>query len=196
MTTTRRNWILGGVAAAIVIGAMAFAVFRPDKLFVDEVVDEQLDSGVVAALDATSTTAAPPDSVADPAEGTAPTTMPTTTAPPAGPTVLAGGSWISLGRYTTTGSVAVVRDGETTTLVFQDLATDNGPDLFVYLSPSAAEQGSDLPPGAINLGGLQGNIGTQTYELPADVDLSQYASVVIWCDRFSSAFGAAPLTPV
>jgi Electron transfer DM13 len=24
-------------------------------------------------------------------------------------------------------------------------------------------------------------------------DLARYASVVIWCDRFNSAFGAAPL---
>ena len=179
----------------MLLAAVGFAVFRPDKLFVDDVVDEELDSGVAAALEATTTTA-PTTSVPD--GGPESTAAPVTTAPPEpeGPVVVAGGSWSSIGRYTTTGDVAAVRDGDTTTLVFQDLATDNGPDLFVYLSPSPAEEGSSLPPEAVNLGGLQGNIGTQTYELPADLDLSQFASVVIWCDRFSSAFGAAPLTPV
>jgi len=30
-------------------------------------------------------------------------------------------------------------------------------------------------------------------QIPAETDLSRYVSVVIWCDRFNSAFGAAPL---
>jgi electron transfer DM13 len=45
----------------------------------------------------------------------------------------------------------------------------------------------------LDLGRLQGNIGSQNYELPSDADLTRYRSVVIWCDRFNSAFGAAPL---
>jgi hypothetical protein len=44
-----------------------------------------------------------------------------------------------------------------------------------------------------NLGRLQGNIGDQNYEIPADLSLDTYASVVVWCDRFDSAFGAADL---
>ena len=190
MTTTKRNWILGGVGIAVILGAIGFAVFRPDKLFVDDVVEEDLDADVAAALDATTT--APPTTEPDAAEPT--TTAPPTTEP-AGPLVTAAGSWISLGRYTTSGEVAVVTEGDTSTLVFDELATDNGPDLFVYLSPSDAADGENLPEGSLNLGGLQGNIGTQTYEIPPGTDLSQYSSVVIWCDRFSSAFGAAQLAP-
>jgi len=45
----------------------------------------------------------------------------------------------------------------------------------------------------VNLGRLKGNQGDQNYPLPADVDLGRFASVVIWCDRFDSAFGAADL---
>ena len=44
-----------------------------------------------------------------------------------------------------------------------------------------------------NLGRLRGNQGDQNYDLPADVELGRFASVVIWCDRFDSAFGAADL---
>jgi hypothetical protein len=45
----------------------------------------------------------------------------------------------------------------------------------------------------VDLGRLQGNLGDQNYAVPAEVDLSRYRSLVIWCDRFNSAFGAAPL---
>ena len=45
----------------------------------------------------------------------------------------------------------------------------------------------------IDLGDLKGNIGPQNYEIPEDVDLSRYKTVVIWCVRFGVAFGAAEL---
>ncbi|HZM30044.1 MAG TPA: DM13 domain-containing protein [Acidimicrobiales bacterium] len=44
-----------------------------------------------------------------------------------------------------------------------------------------------------NLGRFQGNIGDQNYELPPVVDPGRFASVVVWCDRFDSASGAADL---
>jgi hypothetical protein len=40
---------------------------------------------------------------------------------------------------------------------------------------------------------LTGNIGSQNYEIPADVDLDIYNTVVIWCVRFGVAFNAADL---
>ena len=46
----------------------------------------------------------------------------------------------------------------------------------------------------MNLGGLKGNIGNQNYEIPPEINLADYTSVVIWCDRFDAAFGAADLT--
>ncbi len=49
----------------------------------------------------------------------------------------------------------------------------------------------NLDDDVVNLGHLKGNQGDQNYDLPADVDLARFASVVIWCDRFDSAFGAA-----
>ncbi len=45
----------------------------------------------------------------------------------------------------------------------------------------------------IDLGSIKGNIGDQNYELPADVDLNKFRSVSIWCKRFGVNFGAAPL---
>jgi Electron transfer DM13 len=45
-----------------------------------------------------------------------------------------------------------------------------------------------------DLGALKGNVGSQNYAIPADVDLAQLTSVSIWCDRFDVSFGAAALT--
>ena len=144
---TPRTTLLAGAGLLIVLAA-AFALFRPDKLFVDQVVDEELDAGVVAALDERDATdeSAPPASApaADPLMTAPPTTAPPTTA---GPVVLARGAWTSL-NHTTTGTVGLVEDAGTTTLVFDELVTDNGPDLFVYLSPAAVGGGADYLAGA------------------------------------------------
>ncbi len=77
---------------------------------------------------------------------------------------------------------------------FEDFNTENGPDLFVYLStvPGDAQE-SDFPGEFIDLGNLKGNIGNQNYLVPDGTDLSKYRSVIIWCRRFNTTFGAAPL---
>lgn len=81
-------------------------------------------------------------------------------------------------------------------LRLQDFEVDNGPELHVYLvpiDPVPSSIGTEIP-GAVDLGFLKGNIGDQNYEIPADLDLSQFKSVVIWCQPFRVPFIAAPLT--
>ena len=80
-------------------------------------------------------------------------------------------------------------------LRLQDFEVDNGPDLHVYLvpiDPVPSSIGTEIP-GSVDLGELKGNIGDQNYEIPADLDLSQFQSVVIWCQPFRVPFIAAPL---
>ena len=75
----------------------------------------------------------------------------------------------------------------------EGLDVENGPDLYLTLAQAPA----DAPNGAfetyVSLGRLKGNKGDQTYAIPAHVDLSRYASVAIWCKRFSTLFGVASL---
>ncbi len=71
----------------------------------------------------------------------------------------------------------------------EDFVTDNGPDLNVYLTSAADGFGDEY----VDLGDLKGNIGSQNYEIPADVDLDLYDTVVIWCVRFGVGFGSAEL---
>lgn len=78
------------------------------------------------------------------------------------------------------------------TLRFEDFSVRNGPDLFVYLSPSP----DGFADGAVNLGGLKATDGAFNYEIPADVDVTQFESAIVWCRQFSVLFAAASLTEV
>jgi hypothetical protein len=73
----------------------------------------------------------------------------------------------------------------------EDFAVRNGPDLYVYLSPSPDGYAN----GAIELGRLKADTGNQNYLVPAGAldDPSRAASVVIWCKQFSHLFATATL---
>ncbi|MXZ78105.1 MAG: DM13 domain-containing protein [Acidimicrobiia bacterium] len=108
--------------------------------------------------------------------------------------VEASGDFISR-SHPTQGQVEVLGDGTGQRFLrFEDFRTDNGPDLNVYLSAAPP----DAPVGQftdvyVDLGDLKGNVGSQNYEIPRDLDLDVYSTVVIWCVRFSVIFGAAEL---
>lgn len=98
--------------------------------------------------------------------------------------------------HDTSGTVEILETPDGSVVRLVGLETSNGPDLYVYLSPNPAdgpEQAFD-DDGHVVLGRLRGNRGDANYAVPAGVDLSVLRSVVIWCDRFDSAFGAADLT--
>jgi len=110
--------------------------------------------------------------------------------------VLASGAFRSL-EHETKGTAKVIEslDGSRT-LRLEDLATSNGPELVVMLSstPSSENGWSAYDDGAfVILEPLKGNLGSQNYAIPGHVDLGRYRSAVIWCNRFSVAFGAAPV---
>ena len=198
------------------VTAVALALFQPWKLWVDDTVDEAAPAGAVAITAAApgapttvpsttvpaggADTTAPPASApavvtAAPTVTTAPsaptTTPPTTIAPPPPPL---GGSFVGI-DHGTSGSVVLLQDPAGIQFVrLEELDTSNGPDLFVYLStnPPDGPEGQ-FDDDVVNLGRLQGNVGSSNYAIPAGTDIARYASIVIWCDRFNSAFGAAPL---
>ncbi|MCY4064651.1 MAG: DM13 domain-containing protein [Chloroflexi bacterium] len=110
------------------------------------------------------------------------------------PTVLVMGSFIDIDPiHGAEGSATVYElpDGERV-LRFEDFRSKNGPDLHVYLSREAPTSTfAGLGDGEIHLGALKGNVGNQNYDIPADVDLSEYRSVVIYCVPFHVVFSTA-----
>jgi len=77
-------------------------------------------------------------------------------------------------------------------LRLEDFSVQNGPDLFVYLTP--AEDGESVD-GAINLGALKATDGSFNYDLPAGTDITNYRAAIVWCRRFSELFAVARLRP-
>jgi hypothetical protein len=126
-----------------------------------------------------------------------PSTTATTVVPtaPAEPLELSRGEFVSR-DHGTSGVVRVLELADGRRIVrLEGLDTDNGPDLYVYLTsnPATGDEGA-FDDDYVDLGRLKGNLGDQNYDLPAGTDLGRFATVVIWCDRFDSAFGAADLT--
>ncbi len=118
-------------------------------------------------------------------------------AQPGQPVILAMGQWQGIDSFhQTQGRAILVRLPDSRRFIrFEDFRVTNGPDLYVYLSGHPSPRtGNQLHEGAaFEVARLKGNIGTQNYELPADLDLSKFKSVAIYCKRFSVMFGSAQL---
>jgi Electron transfer DM13 len=88
-------------------------------------------------------------------------------------------------------------DAGSKVLRFTEFETTNGPDLKVWLVKAGDIRASaDVKASQwLSLGPLKGNIGDQNYVIPPDTNLSDYRSVVIWCEQFGVLFAAADLVP-
>jgi Electron transfer DM13 len=176
---TRRRTIAIALAGGVLALAAGVAWFQPQKLLIDERVEE--------ALPATATVA--PGTPGDTSTGQSPTKPPGPE-----PEVLATGSFRSLGHTTSGRAVALELADGRRFLRLEELRTSNGPDLFVYLSTAAADAPRDtFDDDFLSLGRLKANQGSQNYSIAAGASLDRYRSVVIWCRRFTYAFGAAAL---
>jgi hypothetical protein len=94
-----------------------------------------------------------------------------------------------------TATIYQLADGKRV-LRLTNFSVDNGPDLHVRLikADDAKNTASVAKTDHVELGNLKGNKGDQNYDVPENVDLSNYKVVSIWCNRFSINFAAAPLT--
>ncbi len=160
-----RRWFLLGGVALVVIGLF---LFEPWALLQDSTVDEPL----------------PGSSSSEPADQ--------------GPALkeLASGDFVKQ-EHETAGTARLIRlDRGDYVLRLENFSTTNGPDLHVWLSEKTAGGNWFKYRNArhVELGDLKANKGNQNYELPTSTDLGGIRSVVIWCKRFSVAFGSAPLS--
>ncbi|MEO5704966.1 MAG: DM13 domain-containing protein [Candidatus Limnocylindrales bacterium] len=137
-------------------------------------------------------------SLVEPAPG--PTTAAATSTPstPGGTAVPGGSVGLSrTGQFTGadefhfgSGTARLVETEPGTWIVrFEEFSVQNGPDLYVYLSPDAGGYTQD----ALELGTLKATDGSFNYEVPSGTDVSGLRSVVIWCKQFAVQFAVAPL---
>ncbi len=178
-----------GLALGLVLIVPA-AWYLGSPLFLSATIDEPAPSALIAARPAPS--AVPPTSATiepptpRPSEATAgtPTSQPFTAIERSGS--FTGADEFHFAR----GKARLVETAPGTfTVRLEGFAVRNGPDLFVYLSPS--DEG--YAKSAVELGRLKADRGNQNYRVPAGTDVGSARSVVIWCRQFGVLFGTALL---
>jgi len=193
------RWAFVGGGLAVVV--LAFLAFRPDKLFLDDVVNESLGDAFAVEVSApppesttsTTTTVAVGVVVDEPATTTtnAPTT--TTIPEPSGPIAVTAGAFYGIDHAAEGTATVYEQDGKYVLRFEDDTDIQNGPDLYVWVLPSDDYDAAALDE-RIELGKIKGNVGGQNYELPDNFDPDVHHSVLIWCLRFGVPFAAVPLS--
>jgi hypothetical protein len=175
-----RGTIAGLLIAIVILGPLGWYLGSP--LVLSRTIDEP-----PPIAGATSPTPSTVSSTPDPAV----TASPTVPATPAPSLDERSGSFSGADEFhfgSGTARLIETAPGEFTVRL-EDFAVRNGPDLFVYLSPSA----DGYADGAIELGSLKADQGNQNYEVPAGTNVESVQSVVIWCKQFAVLFATAPL---
>ena len=92
------------------------------------------------------------------------------------------------------GLASIFELGDQRVLRFEDFNVTNGPDLHVLLVENIEGSNHNAIGRYVDLGSLKGNLGNQNYEIAADVDLSLYEGVMIYCMPFHVVFARATLS--
>ena len=203
LVARRRRWDLtvrrhprGAIAAAAVSLAIGIplACYLGSPLFISTTVDEP--APIAAAVPPSPAFSSRPVTSAQPAPSPSKpgaTNRPATPTPAPTPVALIERSGSFRGADDFHFGKGTARLIETSpgsfTVRLEDFAVRNGPDLYVYLSPSA----DGYAKGAIELGRLKADRGNQNYAVPPNADAAESASVVIWCRQFSVQFATARL---
>ncbi len=201
----RHRFLSAGILAAVLAIGIPTGWYTVSPLFERETVceasplagagagSEKCEGTALAAAEGTATPApAATTAPAQPTQEAEQATIAPTQAPAFEPVVAAQGEFqgaddFHFGRGN---AVLIETAPETYVLRFEEFSVRNGPDLFVYLSPSA----DGYADGALELGELKGTDGAFNYEVPPGTDVSRFKSAVIWCKAFSVVFATATLT--
>ena len=180
-------WLIGVVVVAG--GAFVLFWFQPQKLWIDDRVEEPIP--VVAVDDRRASTSAA--QLTKRQARRRPARRPPPFLRAAEPVEVARGEFVSLdhGTAASPGCSSSPTEAESSPRGTRHVERAR-PLLYLTSTPAAGEKAT-FDDEFVNLGRLKGNQGDQNYELPPDTDLTRFATVVIWCDRFDSAFGAADL---
>lgn len=110
-------------------------------------------------------------------------------------TVVASGSW-SKKSFASSGTWQIVdRDGTLFVVLSDDFRTKGAPDLKIFLSPldGGSLNGNNATDGSVLISPLASSRGGQEYEIPADVDVSSFTSIIIHCEQYAKLWSVAAL---
>jgi len=186
-------WLRVPAAIRVTVLAVPFVIVNwwlLSPYFSDDVVDESFSTSISQQA---ATPTEGPVSAGSPAPSAVAADEPSPA--PGGPVLLGAGEFIGLAGHSGSGDAGLFQNPDgSLVLRFENFDIDNGPDLEVYLVPGPEQ--TSLPEGSIHLGPLKGNVGDQTYELPAGTELAPGAyTALVWCEAFSVEFVGATIAP-
>lgn len=189
---TRRNLTIGAIVIGIPALLLGWWLLSP--LFLDSEVSEAFPRAAMAEI--------PDDMTAEEVEGAMvdaenePDVAGDDDMPDSGPTALTSGEFTDADDFHMGSGTATIYEIEDGSLVLrlEDFEVTNGPDLHVLLVPHPDPASRDQVDGYVDLGSLKGNIGNQNYDIPGDIDVSEFGSVVIYCQPFHVLFSVASLS--
>ncbi len=178
-----------GIVLAIAASAYVYLNLRQDAN--TQVIDQSSldDTKILESLESTTPSQTSPDNLID---------FKTQADNPIQdhPTALKSGNFTRFDpAHFANGQAVIYQTEEGPVLKLENFSTNNGPDLFVYLSTNPDITGIKTDRGdSVSLGKLKQIEGDQVYLLPEDYD--QYGSVIIWCRAFDINFSAASLESI
>lgn len=86
------------------------------------------------------------------------------------------------------GTVRIVEADGKKYVRYENFKTINGPDIYVYLAKDLDAKEF------VNLGRVRATEGNINYEIPAEVNVSDYPYVLTWCEDFGVLFNSAKLS--
>ena len=193
---TRTRKILTAAALIAAIPAIALAWWLAAPLFIDKTVDEEFPLTVSADIPEGFTREEVEETMATMAKMDDAMTEPMMPAMSSAMVLSMGNFRDADSFHKGSGSATVyqLEDGSHV-LRFENFRVTNGPDLRVLLSKASdiSDKGEFQQYDYVELDRLKGNIGNQNYVIPANLDVSEYGSVVIYCKPFHVLFSVAPL---
>ena len=191
--------LFAGIAVVVAVPLLALAWWLGSPLIIDRAVDEDFPLAAMAVVpdtmsmaDAEATMVAAADT-----ERTTDDVMVDAMGTLLAPEAIRSGQFRDADSFHTGTGTATIWDlgNDERALRFEDFEVRNGPDLRVLLAVHPDPMGrSDVQDdGFVEIAALKGNIGNQNYDIPPDIDLSMYNSVVIYCWPFQVVFSVAPL---
>ena len=105
------------------------------------------------------------------------------------------GDWVKK-DYSINGNWSVEQRGDQQVIAFdKKFKTKNGPDLKVFLSLKSidAANGKNATDGSVLVAVLKKNKGSQEYVLPEGIDVNDYESLLIHCEKYSVLWGGTNL---
>ena len=192
-------FFFGGILGTLFGVALGFFFFP--YVFPPSPAAEQLTQAGLTppAVEPPAAQAAPPAAATNETAAPAPAAPPQSASTPAAvATPVARGTFIHANRsdpvHWGKGKVSIYQRA---VFLEPDFEVGPGPAYHVYLVPKASiRTSSDMKDVMyVDLGRLRSFKGSQRYQIPDGVDLKNYPSVIVWCERFSVLISPADLMP-